>query len=68
VSDPDKGRVIGTSLESFTEATAMAFSQIKGDPGREGAAAASVLRMWVTKGGFVGRNQYHVELEQISEG
>lgn len=53
---------VGTSFESFAAAAAAAFDTVPGDPKREGAASAEVARMWVSKGGFVGRVQYHVEL------
>ena len=61
----EEGRVTGTSLESFARAADEAFAQIPGDPGREGVAAARVAELWMTKGGFVGRTQYHAALEQI---
>jgi hypothetical protein len=56
------GSVTGTSLESFSDAASTAFRDIEGDPEREGAAAADVVRLWMTKGGVVGRTQYHVEI------
>jgi flavin-binding protein dodecin len=59
-------RFIGTSLESFEEAAVNAFAEFEGDPSREGLAAAKVHMMWVEKGGFVGRIQYHVELEPMA--
>jgi hypothetical protein len=58
----DEVHATGTSLESFEEAVANAFAEIPGDPGQEGLAEAQVARSWVTKGGVVGRTQYHVEL------
>jgi hypothetical protein len=64
----EEKRVTGTSLESFAQAAASAFEQIPGDPNREGLAAADVARAWVTKGGFVGRTQYHVELVSPGKG
>ena len=63
----DRTRVTGTSLESFEEATDHAFGQIPGD-GPEGSASADLVRAWVTKGGFVGRTQYHVELAAPAAG
>jgi hypothetical protein len=66
VTDAGGGRrVTGTSLESFSDAAATAFGDIEGEPGREGMAGADVVRMWLTKGGIVGRTQYHVEIAQI---
>ena len=59
--------VIGTSFESFSDAAAAAFRDVPGDPDREGAAAARVERLWVTKGGIVGRVQYHVELSPFTD-
>ena len=63
-----EGQVTGTSLESFAKAADEAFAQIPGDPKREGAAAARVTELWMTKGGFVGQTQYHAALEQIEGG
>jgi hypothetical protein len=60
--------VVGTSFTSFADAATIAFDQIPGDPDREGSAAATVSRLWLTKGGFVGRVQYHVELTRLDEG
>ena len=54
--------IVGTSFTSFADAAKNAFDQVPGDPDREGVAAADVRRLWLTKGGFVGRVQYHVEL------
>lgn len=59
---PEQLRSTGTSFESFEEAVNNAFAEIPGDPAREGLAEADVARSWVTKGGVVGRTQYHVEL------
>jgi hypothetical protein len=56
-------RVSGSSLDSFEEAAKNAFEEFEGDPNREGMAAARVVTLWLEKGGFVGRIQYHVELE-----
>jgi hypothetical protein len=64
---PDDESVVGTSFDSFTEAAKAAFDQIPGDPDREGAAAAEVRRLWLTKGGIVGRVQYHAELAQLGD-
>jgi flavin-binding protein dodecin len=64
----EEKRVTGTSLESFEQAAASAFDEIPGDPNAEGIASADVVRTWVTKGGFVGRTQYHVELLSPGEG
>lgn len=61
----DEEPVVGTSFASFADAGKIAFDQIPGDPDREGAAAADVARLWLTKGGIVGRVQYHVELTPI---
>jgi len=61
----DEESVAGTSFASFADAGKIAFDQIPGDPDREGAAAADVTRLWLTKGGIVGRVQYHVELTPI---
>lgn len=55
-------RAVGMSLDSFQDALDNAFEEIPGDPAREGVAEAEVTRTWVTKGGIVGRTQYHVEL------
>ena len=60
---PNDAQIIGTSLESFAAAAEAAFADIPGDPDKEGLASASVARMWLTKGGAVGRTQYHVELQ-----
>jgi hypothetical protein len=57
----------GTSLESFEEAAANAFLEIPGD-GPEGMASADIVRAWVSKGGVVGRTQYHVVLASPAEG
>lgn len=57
--------VKGTSMESFAEAADNAFREVPGDPKREGAAAAEVTRLWMTKGGIVGTTQYHAELTVI---
>jgi hypothetical protein len=53
---------VGTSFDSFAEAAASAFEKIPGDPTVEGLATAIVTRLWMSKGGVVGRVQYHVEL------
>lgn len=58
----EENSIIGTSFESFSDAAATAFAQVEGDPRREGAATANVARMWLEKGGIVGRTQYRVEL------
>jgi hypothetical protein len=57
----------GTSFDSFAQAAASAFEQIPGDPNREGAASAVVSRLWMSKGGFVGRVQYHAELVAVAD-
>jgi hypothetical protein len=62
VNVPEENSIIGTSFESFTDAAASAFAQVQGDRRREGAATARVARMWLEKGGIVGRTQYRVEL------
>ena len=54
--------VVGNSFDSFADAASSAFSQVPGDPNREGAAAATVARLWMSKGGIVGRVQFHAEL------
>ncbi|MDX6438313.1 MAG: hypothetical protein QOF45_896 [Gaiellaceae bacterium] len=59
--------IVGASFESFADAAKAAFDQIPGDPNREGAAAADVARLWVSKGGIVGRVQYHAELTPSEE-
>jgi hypothetical protein len=53
---------VGTSFDSFADAAASAFEQIPGDPTAEGLASAIVTRLWMSKGGVVGRVQYHAEL------
>lgn len=58
----DQTTVTGTSLESFAAAAAVAFDQVPGDPNREGMAEADVTKAWMSKGGFVGSTEYHVEL------
>jgi flavin-binding protein dodecin len=58
--------IVGTSFESFADAAQSAFAQVEGDPGKEGAAAAEVVRMTLTKGGIVGRTQYHVEIRKLT--
>lgn len=63
----EREAVVGTSFSSFAEAAKAAFDQISGDPAKEGAAAAEVRRLWLTKGGVVGREQFHVELVQIDD-
>jgi hypothetical protein len=60
-------RVTGTSLEGFDDAARQAFDDVPGDPDREGLASADVSRMWLSKGGFVGRVQYHVELDVAAD-
>lgn len=57
-------RVTATSLTSFAEAIELAFRKIASD-GPEGLTAAQVERQWITRGGFVGVNQYHVGLLQL---
>lgn len=59
--------IVGTSFESFADAAANAFESVTGDPNREGSAAAKVTRFWMTKGGVVGRTQYHVELRRTDD-
>jgi hypothetical protein len=56
--------VTGTSFESFADAATQAFKDVPGD-GPEGSAAAEVRREWLSKGGVVGRQQFHVELEVL---
>ena len=60
----EEGTLTGSSLKSFEDAAAQAFAGVPGDPNREGLAFATVRRMWLEKGGIVGRIQYHVELEK----
>lgn len=57
-------RVMATSLTSFDEAVELAFRKLESD-GPQGSAAAQVERQWVTRGGFVGVTQYHVELRHV---
>jgi hypothetical protein len=57
-----ESRIRGTSLESFTKAADAAFNEVPGDPNQEGFAEAEVARLTMSKGGVVGRTQYHVEL------
>lgn len=57
--------IVGTSFTSFADAAQTAFDRIPGDPRREGTAAADVTRLWLSKGGVVGRVQYHVQLTQV---
>ena len=64
----EEQRVTGTSFESFSEAAANAFADIPGDASSEGLASARVERMWLEKGGIVGRTQYRVELVAPAEG
>lgn len=40
--------VVGSSFESFADAASSAFRELPGDPKREGAAAATVSRLWIT--------------------
>jgi len=54
-------RYTGTSFESFAEAAANALHDIPGDPGNE-PVSATVTRLWLERGGFVGRTQYRVEI------
>ena len=58
--------VTGTSLESFEGAVDNAFEQIPGE-GPEGMASADIIRAWVSKGGVVGKTQYHVVLAAPAE-
>ena len=58
----EQSKITGSSFESFADAAAKAFAQVPGNQKREGAATAIVSRMWMTKGGVVGRVQYHAEL------
>jgi hypothetical protein len=58
-------RVEATSFTSFEDAIEQAFAKIPGDPEREGLASAEVVRWSLSKGGFVGRTQYHVELVAV---
>ena len=60
--------VVGASFDSFAEAASSAFDAMPGDPDREGAAAAEVSRLWMTKGGVVGRVQFHAELVPLRIG
>ena len=57
--------IVGTSFTSFADAARIAFDEVPGDPDREGLAAADVARLWLTKGGVVGRVQYHAELTPV---
>jgi hypothetical protein len=57
----DEVRVRATSLTSFADAIEEAFRKIPPD-GPEGYTAAQVKRQWISRGGFVGITQYHVEL------
>jgi flavin-binding protein dodecin len=57
--------LVGTSFESFSDAAASAFKEMKGNQGKEGLASATVVRMWLEKGGFVGRTQYKVEIKAV---
>ena len=58
----EETRVVGSSFESSSDAARSAFEQVPGDPDREGVATAEVARLWLTKGGFVGRVEFHAEL------
>jgi hypothetical protein len=64
VEEPTAVRIRATSFESHHEAIVVAFWQIPSD-GPEGYAAARIERLWVSRGGFVGRNQYHVDVVQL---
>ena len=59
----EENTLAGSSLESVEDAAAQAFAGVEGDPNKEGLAFATVRRMRLEKGGFVGQIQYHVELE-----
>jgi hypothetical protein len=61
-------RVTGSSFNSFAEAAKSAFDEVEGDRSREGIAEARVTELWMTKGGVVGRTQYHAELERVPDG
>jgi hypothetical protein len=63
-ADQKEIRMMATSLKSFQEAAELAFRKIASD-GPEGLAAANIVRQWVSRGGFVGVNQYHVEVVQL---
>jgi hypothetical protein len=66
--DPSSGPFVsGTSLESFEEAVTSAMGDIRGDPNREGIAYGEVTRLWVEKGGIVGRPQYHATVRELHE-
>jgi hypothetical protein len=58
----EEQRVEATSLISFEDAINEAFAQVPGDPDSEGLASAEVASLSLSKGGFVGRTQYHVAL------
>jgi hypothetical protein len=64
VSAETEIRVTASSLVSFQDAVDAAFRKIASD-GPEGLASARVERQWVSRGGFVGVNQYHVELVHL---
>jgi hypothetical protein len=59
---PETQTVTGTSFASFQDAVLQAFEQVPGNPAMEGVAQATVQRLWVEKGGFVGQVQFHAEL------
>jgi hypothetical protein len=61
-------KAVGTSFDSFDEAARSAFDAIAGAPHREGLGAAEVSRLWLTKGGVVGRVQFHAELVSLRGG
>lgn len=56
----------GTSLTSLQEALDSAWSQVPGDPDREGSRAATISRMWMTGGGVVG-TEHNVELTTAAQ-
>ena len=58
----EEHRVEATSLVSFEDAINQAFDQVPGDSNGEGLASAEVAHMSLSKGGVVGRTQYHVVL------
>jgi hypothetical protein len=60
---PEETTLTGSSFESFEDAATQAFASVQGDPNREGLAFATVRRLWLEKGGIVGRIQFHVDLE-----
>jgi hypothetical protein len=64
----EKRSITGSSFDGFSEAALAAFSDVQGDPDREGIATAKVVALGLEKGGFVGRTQFHVDLEVTAGG